>query len=143
MSFWRALPVEQRRRVHLVTFPMGDLEENAAMVNALQRCSDVVAQNSIQEGFGLTVTEAMLKSRPVVASAVGGIPDQIEDGKHGVLLADAPLLFALLGRCGQDNAKGEIYLTDGTGTVSALQAVSSVHGVPVPSGAMGSPQVGV
>ena len=45
-------------------------------------------QKSLHEGFGLTVTEAMWKGRPVVASAVGGIQDQIEDGVSGVLLKD-------------------------------------------------------
>ena len=49
---------------------------------------DLVVQKSLREGFGLTVTEAMWKARPVVASAVGGIRDQIEDGVSGVLLAD-------------------------------------------------------
>ena len=48
----------------------------------------VVVQKSLAEGFGLTVAEAMWKGRPVVASAVGGIQDQIEDGVSGVLLED-------------------------------------------------------
>jgi trehalose synthase len=47
-----------------------------------------VVQKSIQEGFGLTVAEAMWKARPVVASAVGGIRDQVEDGINGVLIED-------------------------------------------------------
>ena len=62
------------------------MQENAAIVNALQRHASVVVQKSLQEGFGLTVTEAMWKARPVIASAVGGIQDQIEDGVSGVLL---------------------------------------------------------
>ena len=61
-------------------------EENAAIVNALQRRADVVVQKSVAEGFGLTVAEAMWKARPVVASAVGGIQDQIVDGESGVLV---------------------------------------------------------
>jgi trehalose synthase len=48
----------------------------------------VVVQKSLAEGFGLTVAEGMWKSRPIVASAVGGIVDQIEDGKHGLLIND-------------------------------------------------------
>jgi trehalose synthase len=48
----------------------------------------VVTQKSLVEGFGLTVAEAMYKARPVVASAVGGIRDQIEDGVSGRLVAD-------------------------------------------------------
>ncbi len=58
------------------------------IVNAVQRHATVVVQKSVAEGFGLTVTEAMWKSRPVVASAVGGIRDQIEDGRDGLLIAD-------------------------------------------------------
>jgi trehalose synthase len=84
-----SLPDEARRSVHLVTLPLDDAEENAAIVNALQRAADVVVQKSIAEGFGLTVAEAMWKARPVVATAVGGIQDQIVDGESGVLLADA------------------------------------------------------
>jgi trehalose synthase len=85
---WRELPRPVRQRVSLACLPMKDLEENAAIVNALQRHADVVVQKSLYEGFGLTVTEAMWKSRPVVASAVGGIQDQIEDGVSGLLVAD-------------------------------------------------------
>jgi trehalose synthase len=85
---WRALPHSLRDRVHLASLPTEDVQENAAIVNALQRHASVVVQKSLQEGFGLTVTEAMWKARPVVASAVGGIQDQIEDGVSGVLLKD-------------------------------------------------------
>jgi trehalose synthase len=85
---WRGLPHALRQRVRLVNLPMSDLEENAAMVNALQRHAAVVVQKSLREGFGLTVTEAMWKARPVIASAVGGIQDQIEDGRSGILLQD-------------------------------------------------------
>jgi trehalose synthase len=88
------LPLDARRRIHLATLPMDDLEENAVIVNALQRHARVVAQKSIAEGFGLTVAEAMWKGRPVVASGVGGIADQIVDGESGILLADAHDLAA-------------------------------------------------
>ena len=77
-----------RDRIHLLQLPMHDLDENGAMVNALQREADVVVQKSLAEGFGLTVAEAMWKSRPVVASDVGGIRDQIEDRRSGLLLRD-------------------------------------------------------
>ncbi len=83
---WRELPRSARRRVHLALLPMADTDENAVMVNALQRRADVVAQKSLAEGFGLTVAEAMWKGRPVVASRVGGIQDQIEDGRTGLLV---------------------------------------------------------
>ncbi len=75
-----------RARVHVVNLPTDDVEENAIIVNALQRRADVVVQKSLAEGFGLTVTEAMWKSRPVVAGGVGGIRDQIADGIEGVLV---------------------------------------------------------
>jgi trehalose synthase len=91
---WCDLPPAVRRRVHLALLPMDDPDENAVMVNALQRRADVVVQKSIAEGFGLTVAEAMWKGRPVVASRVGGIQDQIEDGRTGRLVApDDPREF--------------------------------------------------
>jgi trehalose synthase len=82
------LEPEARSRVHLACLPMQDAEENALIVNALQRRADVVVQKSLAEGFGLTVAEAMWKGRPVVASRVGGIQDQIEHGRTGLLLDD-------------------------------------------------------
>lgn len=85
---WRALPHAIRGRVHLACVPMSDPDEAAAIVNALQRHASVVVQKSVAEGFGLTVAEAMWKSRPIVASAVGGIQDQIEHGQHGLLIDD-------------------------------------------------------
>ena len=85
---WNALPTASRRSVHLISLPMDDLDENGAMVNALQRRGDVVVQKSLAEGFGLTVAEAMWKRRPVVGSRVGGIQDQIVDGVSGVLVDD-------------------------------------------------------
>jgi trehalose synthase len=93
----RELPTKVRDRVHLCGLPMDDVDENAHLVNALQRYADVVVQKSLAEGFGLTVTEPMWKSRPVVASAVGGIQDQIVDGESGVLLEDPRDLNAFAG----------------------------------------------
>jgi len=93
-SLWRELPHAARSRVHLACIPMADPDENAAIVNALQRHASVIVQKSLAEGFGLTVTEAMWKRKPVVASAVGGIVDQIEDGVHGLLVADPADLAA-------------------------------------------------
>jgi trehalose synthase len=79
-------PPEVRARIHLFALPMDDLEENAAIVNALQRRATVVVQKSMAEGFGLTVAEAMWKARPVVASDVGGIREQVVHGESGVLV---------------------------------------------------------
>jgi len=86
---WSELPDELQERVHLVCVPMGDTQENAAVINALQRHASVVVQKSLAEGFGLTVAEAMWKGRPVVASGIGGIQDQIEHGRSGLLVKDA------------------------------------------------------
>jgi trehalose synthase len=83
-----SLPAEPRSRIHLATLPMVDPEENAIIVNALQRHARVVVQKSLAEGFGLTVAEAMWKARPVVASRIGGIQDQIVDGETGILIDD-------------------------------------------------------
>jgi trehalose synthase len=85
---WQALPDSVRSRIHLACLPMRDLEENAAIVNAIQRHASVVTQKSLAEGFGLTVAEAMWKARPVVATAVGGIRDQVLDGETGLLVDD-------------------------------------------------------
>lgn len=82
----KALGREVADRIRIAQLPMDDEDENALIVNALQRRAEVVVQKSLAEGFGLTVAEAMWKSRPVVASRVGGIEDQIEDGKSGVLI---------------------------------------------------------
>ncbi|MFL5821513.1 MAG: glycosyltransferase [Solirubrobacteraceae bacterium] len=91
---YEGLSDERRSRVHLACLPMEDLQENAAIVNALQRRADVVVQKSIAEGFGLTVAEGMWKARPVAASRIGGIQDQIVDGVSGVLLDDPADLTA-------------------------------------------------
>ncbi len=85
---WRRLPDAKRGRAHLVSLPMDDTDENGAMVNALQRRADVLVQKSVAEGFGMTVAEGMWKERPVVASRVGGIQDQIVDGESGLLIDD-------------------------------------------------------
>jgi trehalose synthase len=85
---WRALSHSERSRVHLACVPMRDPDEHAVIVNAIQRRAAVVTQKSLAEGFGLTVAEAMWKAKPIVASAVGGIVDQIVPGEHGLLIDD-------------------------------------------------------
>jgi trehalose synthase len=66
-----------------VLFVLGN---NEVLVNAIQKYSAVIVQKSTKEGFCLAVTEALWKETPVVASNVGGLPIQIEDGKNGFLL---------------------------------------------------------
>ena len=56
---------------HLVTLPMDDLDENAHLTNAIRHHATVLLQKSLVEGFGLTVTEALWRARPVIASAIG------------------------------------------------------------------------
>jgi trehalose synthase len=85
---WRNQSIADRSHVHLAAVPMEDPVANAYVINALQRHAAVVVQKSLAEGFGLTVAEAMWKARPVVASAVGGIVDQVQHGKTGLLVGD-------------------------------------------------------
>ena len=84
---WHELSPAARARILLITLPLDDIDENAAMVNALQRHATVIVQKSLAEGFGLTVSEGMWKGRPVIGSAVGGIIDQVGEGT-GILLPD-------------------------------------------------------
>ena len=67
--------------IHILNLPPW----SALEINALQRASTVVIQKSMREGFGLTVSEALWKSRPVVAAAVGGIPTQVIHKRTGML----------------------------------------------------------
>ena len=84
-----ALAPEVRRDVAVITLPMVSLKENALMVNALQRASTVIAQNSLREGFGLTVAEAMWKAVPVLGSARAcGVRQQVRHGLDGCLVPD-------------------------------------------------------
>jgi trehalose synthase len=99
LETWRSLPAAARDTVRLVALPMDDVAANSLRVNAVQRHASVVVQKSLQEGFGLTVTEAMWKARPVVASAVGGIVDQVVPGT-GLLLANPADLDAFAATLG-------------------------------------------
>lgn len=100
-ELWRSLRPDVQDRMHLLSIPMDDIDENARVINALQRRADVVVQKSFKEGFGLTVAEAMWKRRPVVASRVGGIQDQIDDHRTGRLIDD-PYDIAAFGTAVRD-----------------------------------------
>jgi trehalose synthase len=119
--------VEEEARPHIES---GDLiliqYESNVLVNALQRSATVVLQKSIREGFGLTVTEALWKGKPVVSTTVGGIPSQISDGKNGLIVApndddafaDAILRMLRnpdwateLGRAGRETVREKFLLT--------------------------------
>ncbi len=99
-------------------------ENNDIEVNALQRSSTVIIQKSIREGFGLVVSEALWKAKPVVASAVGGIPLQVEHGRTGVLcrsiegaargiknLLNNPEYAAYLGKNAKEHVRQNFLLT--------------------------------
>lgn len=88
-SAYRALPAEVQEDIALLSLPMASRKENALMVNALQRCSTIVVQNSIQEGFGLTAAEGMWKRVPVLVSPAAGLRQQVRDGLDGYILSDA------------------------------------------------------
>src|SRR5450755_4376452 len=124
---WRRLPPAARARIHLACLPLTSPDENAAMVNAIQRQAAVVVKKSLQEGFGLGVTEAMWKARPVVASAVGGHLEQVEHLHSGLLVEDPadvgafgdaivkllgePPLAARLGQTGRERVRA-LFLND-------------------------------
>jgi trehalose synthase len=93
-------------------------------VNALQRASSIVIQKSLREGFGLTVSEALWKKKPVVASAVGGMPTQIIHNHTGLLshsvedtayhirfLLSHPQIAARLGERGHEHVKENFLIT--------------------------------
>ena len=105
--------------IHVLLLPQDDIT-----VNALQRASDVIVQKSLKEGFGLTVAEALWKSKPVVASAVGGIPLQITHKYSGLLchsvdgaafsikqLLNSPKYAKKLGENGHEHIKNNFLIT--------------------------------
>ena len=83
---WLELEPALQRDIAIIVLPMASRRENALMVNALQSCSTIVVQNSLQEGFGLTASEAMWKRRPVLGTHAVGLREQIHDGVHGRLV---------------------------------------------------------
>jgi trehalose synthase len=97
---------------------------SALEINALQRASTIIIQKSLKEGFGLTVTEALWKSKPTIASAVGGIPTQVIDKHTGVLvhsvegcayqiryLLTHPEFGVQLGKNGREHVKENFLMT--------------------------------
>ncbi|MDD5119797.1 MAG: glycosyltransferase [Candidatus Omnitrophica bacterium] len=105
--------------VHILLLSQNDIE-----VNALQRASDVIIQKSLREGFGLTVSEALWKAKPVVASNVGGIPLQIKHKYSGLLchsvegasfaikqLLNSPGYAKRLGENGREHIKNNFLIT--------------------------------
>jgi trehalose synthase len=110
---------KQDKDIHILLLPQNDIE-----VNALQRASTVILQKSLKEGFGLTVSEALWKGKPVVASHVGGIPLQIKHKYSGLLchsvegaafaikqLLNSPEYAKKLGENGREHVRNNFLLT--------------------------------
>ena len=86
---YRVLDPALQEDVAVLSLPMESRKDNGLIVNALQRCASIVVQNSLREGFGLTVTEAMHKQLAVVGTQACGIRQQIRHGVDGELVRDA------------------------------------------------------
>ncbi len=95
ISLYKSLKPEWQKDIALITLPMDSLKRNALIVNAIQRCSTLIVQNSLQEGFGLTITEAMWKDIPVLSTHAVGPRQQIRDKIDGRLAHDAENVEAL------------------------------------------------
>lgn len=87
-EYYAGIEEDIRRDIAILLLPMESAKENSLIVNAIQRCATVIVQNSIQEGFGLTATEAMWKRKPVLGSNACGLRQQIRDGIDGILVGD-------------------------------------------------------
>ncbi|MFC1512494.1 glycosyltransferase [bacterium] len=105
--------------IHVILLPHNDIE-----VNALQRASTIILQKSLKEGFGLTVTEALWKGKPVVASHVGGIALQVKHKYSGMLcyspegaafaikqILNSPEYARKLGENGKEHVKNNFLIT--------------------------------
>jgi trehalose synthase len=113
------LKAKQDKDIHILLLPQNDIE-----VNALQRASTVLIQKSLKEGFGLTVSEALWKAKPVVASNVGGIPLQVKHKYSGLLchsvegaafaikqLLNNPAYAEKLGKNGKEHIRNNFLIT--------------------------------
>jgi trehalose synthase len=79
-------PKEVQRSIAMLSLPLDSRSQNALIVNALQRVACVVIQNSLREGFGLTLLEAMWKQRPCIASDACGLRQQMRPGEDGLMI---------------------------------------------------------
>lgn len=111
-----ALDSEFQKDIAILSLPMVSRKTNELMVNVIQRCATIIVQNSLREGFGLTVTEAMLKGIPVLGTHACGIRRQIRDGVDGRLLKnpeDAQEIADLLNGMLSDAADRERWSRNG------------------------------
>ncbi|WP_435623117.1 glycosyltransferase [Flagellimonas sp.] len=85
---YQKLDRDMQNDIAILLLPLDNPKENALIVNALQRASSIIVQNSIQEGFGLTATEGMWKRKPLLVSAAAGLKFQVEHQKTGLINED-------------------------------------------------------
>ena len=111
--------------IHVLNLSLDDRLENSVEVNALQRAARVIMQPSTREGFGLVITEALWKGKPVIAADVGAIPLQIRDGDTGyfyqtprktarkvIYLLEKPKAAEAMGKRGREYVKQRFLLPD-------------------------------
>jgi trehalose synthase len=111
--------------VHVLNLSLDDRLENHREVNALQRAARVIMQPSIKEGFGLVITEALWKGKPVIAADAGAIPLQIRDGDTGyfyqsprktaqkvISFLERPKAAEAMGKRGREYVKQRFLLPD-------------------------------
>lgn len=123
--------------VHILDLPPW----SALEINALQRASTIIIQKSLREGFGLTVTEALWKKKPVVASAVGGIPTQVIHKHTGMLahsvegtayqvrfLLSNPAIAEKLGEQGHEHVREQFLITGSVKRALTLFLYMMNHG---------------
>jgi trehalose synthase len=111
--------------IHVLNLSLDDRLENCREVNALQRAARVIMQPSIREGFGLVITEALWKGKPVIAADAGAIPLQIRDGDTGyfyrtphetaqkvIYFLEKPKTAEAMGKRGKEYVKQHFLLPD-------------------------------
>ena len=111
--------------IHVLNLSLDDRLENHREVNALQRAARVIMQPSTREGFGLVITEALWKGKPVIGADVGAIPLQIRDGDTGyfyqtprkttkkvIYLLEKPKAAEAMGKRGREYVKQRFLLPD-------------------------------
>ncbi|MDH5720049.1 MAG: glycosyltransferase [Spirochaetia bacterium] len=111
-SFYCSQNSELQKDIAVLLLPMTSEKENALVVNALQKSSSIVVQNSLKEGFGLTVTEAMWKGIPVIGSNARGIRHQIRNHIDGIIIdnpEDTQLLASAISDLLADPMQRKIY----------------------------------
>jgi len=117
--------VRENEDIHILNLSLANRLENYLEVNALQRAAKVIMQPSTREGFGLTITEALWKGKPVIAGNVGGIPSQIREGDTGyfyrnprrtaqdvIHLLDNPELAETMGKRGRKHVEEHFIIVD-------------------------------